>query len=442
MAILACVAMGCDGSGAKGSDPGPADSVDPGVDVPAVDPGVPDVPPEIEACVPDCADRDCGSDGCGGSCGQCETSVTCLANGRCDGAIRCFVSCAGHCGTSCSVDCGSCPEGQYCSATVCNPCPDACQGHCAPDSPECLCPGRSCGSDGFGGTCLPGCAGDLVCDLVAGACMDTCDWPAFKAALTWGPVGRVSVLQTPAEVPAIQGTCQDFTGDGLGDNGLKGLASQINGPMATLVAGVTTVILVELAGVMDFTAATAFPVNGLVTVGPADPSTSSADFRVPESTYVTDICRPRISLAGATITNGVLEAGPTAMPLSIPVEGLTIDLLVQHTRLKGIVVNGDIATGFDLQDGALTGVLTKQELNAAVNRLMAACDALPVDAQPDYCRYKTTVSALPLLYDLHQNGDGTFAAKTKDLPGDAASICLTFTLAKARVVGFEAAAVP
>jgi hypothetical protein len=46
-----------------------------------------------------------------------------------------------------------------------------------------------------------------------------------------------------------------------------------------------------------------------------------------------------------------------------------------------------------------------------------------------------------LLFDLHQVGDGTYVAKTKDLPGDAASICLMFTLSKARVVGFEAAAV-
>ena len=39
-----------------------------------------------------------------------------------------------------------------------------------------------------------------------------------------------------------------------------------------------------------------------------------------------------------------------------------------------------------------------------------------------------------LLLALAACGDGTFVAKTKELPGDAASVCLTFTLAKAKVV--------
>ena len=40
---------------------------------------VPDVEPdspEADACVPDCADRECGDDGCGGSCGGCPGSCT------------------------------------------------------------------------------------------------------------------------------------------------------------------------------------------------------------------------------------------------------------------------------------------------------------------------------------------------------------------------------
>jgi len=36
-------------------------------------------------CTPDCAGRECGGDGCGGSCGTCGGSETCSAEGRCEG---------------------------------------------------------------------------------------------------------------------------------------------------------------------------------------------------------------------------------------------------------------------------------------------------------------------------------------------------------------------
>jgi len=48
-------------------------------------------------------------------------------------------------------------------------------------------------------------------------------------------------------------------------------------------------------------------------------------------------------------------------------------------------------------------------------------------------------SAMALLFDLHQNGDGTFSPKSKELPGDAASVCLTFGASKAKVIGFPPA---
>lgn len=36
------------------------------------------------ACVPDCAGKNCGSDGCEGSCGDCNDGVTCSADGSCE----------------------------------------------------------------------------------------------------------------------------------------------------------------------------------------------------------------------------------------------------------------------------------------------------------------------------------------------------------------------
>ncbi|HOX44417.1 MAG TPA: hypothetical protein PK668_12510 [Myxococcota bacterium] len=69
-------------------------------------------------CEPDCTGRECGDDGCGGSCGACTAPEACDADGLCA---------------------------------------------CAP-----ACEGRCCGGDGCGGTCPDGCAAGLVCD--AGSC--------------------------------------------------------------------------------------------------------------------------------------------------------------------------------------------------------------------------------------------------------------------------------
>lgn len=77
----------------------------------------------LSACVPQCGDRECGTDGCGGSCGTCKEGTSCV-----DG--------------TCRVD-------------------------CAPD-----CDGRQCGSDGCGSTCGV-CRENFVC--VSGACVSESD---------------------------------------------------------------------------------------------------------------------------------------------------------------------------------------------------------------------------------------------------------------------------
>jgi hypothetical protein len=98
-------------------------------------------------CVPQCAGRSCGPDECGGSCAPgCGPGYTCTAAGAC--------SCGGTvCGSSC------CTAGQLCLGGTC----------CTPS-----CAGRSCGSDGCGGSCPPGCGPGYTC-TTAGAC--TCPGP-------------------------------------------------------------------------------------------------------------------------------------------------------------------------------------------------------------------------------------------------------------------------
>ena len=144
---------------------------------------------EGACCAPNCAGRECGDDGCGGSCGVCPAGSAC-AGGQC----------APGCGDgACSglETCGSCPGDCPCDAdTVCHQ--DAC---CAPD-----CAGKVCGGDGCGGTCgacpagtscdqgtcAPGC-GDGLC---AGA--ETCETCPSDCACPGGSVCFAGECCTPS----------------------------------------------------------------------------------------------------------------------------------------------------------------------------------------------------------------------------------------------------
>lgn len=73
------------------------------------------------ACVPSCTDKQCGNNGCGGSCGTCPTGQTCY-NGSTCAVPTCTPNCTGKsCGDSdgCSGKCvvQSCGTGKTCNAS-------------------------------------------------------------------------------------------------------------------------------------------------------------------------------------------------------------------------------------------------------------------------------------------------------------------------------------
>ena len=63
----------------------------------------------IEECVPSCAGKECGGDGCGGICGMCDTGEMCMADGTCEGDSQ-------EGTTDYAYTCGNCPEGWVCAA--------------------------------------------------------------------------------------------------------------------------------------------------------------------------------------------------------------------------------------------------------------------------------------------------------------------------------------
>ena len=179
-----CVAAS-DGS-ASGSTDGTTNSDNAGEDIDAGD-GASEsgdgVIPSDGGCVPACLGRQCGDDGCGGSCGTCTTA----AKPNCDATTgQCVATCVPLCmGKDCGDDgcggnCGTCSGGLNCStigrcvplAWTCPPAAynggtDSCDCGCGAPDPDCKNPLNL----------VAGCKSTQICSA-AGVCAD-------KAPASW-----------------------------------------------------------------------------------------------------------------------------------------------------------------------------------------------------------------------------------------------------------------
>jgi hypothetical protein len=100
-------------------DPGTRDAaVDPGVEDPGEfdpgewDPGAEDPGTSDPGCVPNCVNKECGTNGCGGSCGTCVLPRSCIAQ-KCVCQPQCNGKTCGDDG--CGGVCGTCPNGGPCT---------------------------------------------------------------------------------------------------------------------------------------------------------------------------------------------------------------------------------------------------------------------------------------------------------------------------------------
>src|SRR3990167_1634452 len=102
-------------------------------------------------CMPLCEGAYCGSDLCGGSCGECASNEDCNEFGRCQ-ADPCVPDCAGKsCGDDgCEGSCGTCRNGEFCfednfecrELNVCDSMLPECQGGCGTNeycATDCTC---------------------------------------------------------------------------------------------------------------------------------------------------------------------------------------------------------------------------------------------------------------------------------------------------------------
>ena len=198
---------------------------------------------ECVVCEPFCDGKDCGPDGCGGNCGQCADDEDCVG-GTC---LGCLPYCVGaECGDDgCGGSCGECVEpGEVCSngQCVCSPdCEDkecgsdgcggicgvcpvelTCNGGvCSDCSPDC--DGKECGDNGCGGSCGE-CPVEYNCD--EGVCMPIC-LPECDGK-DCGPDGCGGTCgDCPPGIPCFQGVCDpscvpDCAASECGDDGCQG----------------------------------------------------------------------------------------------------------------------------------------------------------------------------------------------------------------------------
>ena len=168
-----------------------------------------------DACVPDCTEKSCGDDGCGGSCGTCTPGTKCILG-------ACKVPCGDvtSLGTCQDESLSICVSGNLlkinCSESdlFCVEDEETGQASCGTNcTPTCL--GTECGGDGCGGTCGD-CTAGMVCQLGHCVAVETecgivtadglCEGTALKFC-------QDGVLYT-VECSDFGGTCTTNPGDG------------------------------------------------------------------------------------------------------------------------------------------------------------------------------------------------------------------------------------
>ena len=166
--------------------------------------------------MPDCAYKDCGGDGCGGSCGECAPFQTCTASGKCKYVTPLCGD--GNCMAFIGEDCDACPEdcGQCCGNDQCEPqFAENCQA-CPQDCDECCGNGfcdvqleETCGNCPQDCGPCPAQCGDGLCEEELG---ETCSNCATDCGVCPGGCGDGQCAawddETCASCPADCGGCQ------------------------------------------------------------------------------------------------------------------------------------------------------------------------------------------------------------------------------------------
>jgi hypothetical protein len=176
-------------------------------------------------CKPACSGKQCGNDGCYGTCGDCKDGADCV-DGKCVNPD----SCSGYCSKTAPGGCGcsdTCFNNDSCCEDVCTACPTLtkCSG--------CTCTGKECGDNGCGQSCGE-CTSPETCQnnkCVSGTTGCGSSYPACKECVcknldSWCCTGWDSDCSEHCNDSACKTSCASCTpncsGKECGDNGCSG----------------------------------------------------------------------------------------------------------------------------------------------------------------------------------------------------------------------------
>ena len=373
------------------------------------------------SCHPHCSGKECGNDGCGGSCGTCPGAYLCSDNGLCLSPDACEEPCKGkECGPDgCAGNCGTCIYGS-CKNSQCV---------CTPN-----CEWKECGPDGCGQLCGK-CPEGSMCGW-DGACYGFCD----PITIIGNDIQKVTKLDIGAggktgQALNIDGDTETCSPDG---NCTEGLDNQLSALVDDLkeVFDVSVelgealnngdiVMLFELVK-PDFSGKP-FPLaiyfgKPVAPIEQCNYQASYCEYLVEVESFDLTACTPFILFDNAVIEGEILRAGGPKhiMTGEFQVGGVNIPVSLHKLHLTATTAFG--ADGkLTLKEGVLAGAIPKNMLMDAIDQ----ADEADLPMTKDSIKYMINIA---VINDMDTDGDSS---------PDAASIGVLFDSMAGSIVGMD-----
>ncbi len=284
------------------------------------------------------------------------------------------------------------------------------QGAC----PYALADGRCCENAQHcaSGHCQNGycCAAGECCTSDAD-CLGTCDLETHQCIFTWGPASFVNSLYLPYN-EGDEPCCFDFTGDGEIDNGVANIIAMLGGMIGGdineeirfAIESGNLVDLLEFIGVADWADTPSFTLNsytGFDAYGDfsdnLDPVFGGSFLLDPRA--FDEEGRPLSHFAAASISAGLVEAGPGDFIVELPLlGGAPVRAVMQGTLIEARVSAVAERPYVSLADGRLGGYFHEKMLFDAANAyvwMSCSCLGLGNDPLMDYATHTCASDGSP-----------------------------------------------
>ena len=412
--------------------------------------GEPQICHQEACCTPDCDGKDCGSDGCGGSCGDCGEYELCGADQLCECEIlECLLGCCGPdhvcfedqccqptcvgvvCGTDgCGGDCGGCDPGCYCGGGMCL---GSCN-ECVPD-----CENNECGWDGCGEKCGECAPGDN-CNIDTWLCEDgECQFPTeypgqhvkwnyLKSGMS-GYEGQAVEVDNDPTTCAPKGMC-----DGGRDNQfaalMKSLAPMLSGTeplMDALNAGDIVMLVQFVEPKFDGSPFLSNLYRGVPEVSKAecDFQEVECEYKVHKKSFVTETCQPITAFDNTQMAGTTITAGGPGYKFEFPfvlalTGGQEVTLPATHAKIVADLVFDD-----DQNIIGMSGVIGCAVPKSAFMDMIAS---IPEEALPVAKDLVMMLMDAVVIPDIDVDGDGT---------KESVSTGLVFSAISANITGLQ-----